>query len=431
MQQKAPKASRFRTTVRALRHQNYRLFFSGQLVSLIGTWMQTVAQSWLVYRLQGSSLGLGLVAFAGQIPVFVLGPIAGIVADRVPRQRVIIATQVGSMLIAFLLAALTLTHAIQIWHIYVLASLLGALNAFDIPSRQAFVSELVAREDLSNAIALNSSMFNGARMIGPAIAGLVVAGVGEGWCFVANGLSYFAVLYGLLRMRLPARQRIIAGSAWTHMAEGFRFVATTPPLRALILLLGFVSLMGMPYSVLMPAFAGHVLGAGSSGLGILMTASGVGALLGALMLASREGLAGLGRWIALASACFGVTLCVFSLSRSFWLSVAILVPVGLSMMIQMASSNTLVQALTPDRLRGRVMSIYSMVFMGMAPLGAICAGFIADRFGAPRAVAMGGALCVIASAIFAVRLPKLREEARRIIRAEAGSAPAYAEVPPN
>src|SRR5689334_20598361 len=295
-----PQASRVRTTLRALRHRNFRLFFAGQLISLIGTWMQNVAQSWLVYRLTGSSALLGAVGFAGQIPVFLVSPLGGLIADRYSRHRIVVATQTAAMILASILAALTLTGRVQVWHIFVLSALLGVVNAFDIPARQAFLFEMVGREDLINAIALNSSMFNGARIIGPAVAGILVAAIGEGWCFFANAVSYIAVIIGLLLMTVtPPARAIRKGSAARHIAEGFRFAAHTGPIRALLLLLGLVSVTGMPYAVLMPIFADHIFHSGARGLGILMGFSGIGALLGALTLAARQGVHGLGRWVAI------------------------------------------------------------------------------------------------------------------------------------
>jgi MFS family permease len=284
------------SVLRALRHRNYQLFFGGQLISLIGTWMQTVAQSWLVYQLTGSAVLLGSIGFSSQIPVFLLGPIGGSVADRYSRRHIVIATQISAMLLAFILAALTLTGLVRVWHVFVLAALSGVTNAFDLPARQAFVVDMVGREDLVNAIALNSSMFNGARMIGPAVAGLVVAAVGEGWCFFANGVSYLAVIGGLLLMTMTVRTRVpLPGSALASVVEGFQYVRRTRPIRALLLLLGLVSLVGMPYTVLMPIFADRILHGGPRGLGVLMSAIGVGALAGALTLAAKKGIHGLSR----------------------------------------------------------------------------------------------------------------------------------------
>ncbi|MEN6427474.1 MAG: MFS transporter [Phycisphaerales bacterium] len=402
--------------VRALRHRNYRLFFGGQLISLIGTWMQAVAQSWLVYRLTGSAALLGLVGFSSQIPVFLLAPLGGSVADRYNRHRVLLGTQTAAMLLAFVLAGLTLTGHVHVWHIFVLASLLGVVNAVDIPTRQAFAVDMVGREDLINAIALNSSMINGARIIGPAVAGVLVATVGEGWCFLVNAVSFIAVIVGLLLMNVTSHIRVLPpGSALASILEGFRYVKRTGPIRALLLLLGLVSLMGMPYAVLMPVFADQILHGGPRGLGLLMGASGAGALTGAVVLAARKGIRGLSSWIALGAAGFGVSLMLFSQSRSFWLSMTLLVPAGFSMIIEMAASNTLIQSLIPDTLRGRVMAVYSMMFMGMAPFGSLLAGTLAHRVGAPATVMLGGAACVAGAALFGWHLPVLKQEARQMI----------------
>jgi MFS family permease len=426
---------------RALRHRNFQLFFSGQLISLVGTWMQTVAQSWLVYKLTGSGLLLGSVGFASQIPVFLFAPLGGITADRSNRQRVVIATQVASMILALVLAALTLTHRVTVKEIFVLAALLGVVNAFDIPGRQAFLVDMVGKEDLMNAIALNSSMFNGARVVGPAVAGVLVARLGEGWCFFANGVSYIAVIVGLLMMNVHAPARASAHtSPFEHVMEGFRFVSKTAPIRALLLLLGVVSVTGMPYVVLMPIFADRILHRGGQELasligshdlgavrlGILMGAAGVGALLGALTLAMRSGVKGLGTWVSMCCAGFGVSLILFAFSTSFWLSVLLLLPVGYFIMLQMASSNTLIQAMVPDALRGRTMAVYSMMFMGLAPVGALLGGALSDRLGAPWTVAIGGLASVLGAWWFSVQLPKVRAEARQLIMAQAmtGGEPA-------
>ena len=415
--------------LRALGHRNYRLFAGGQIISLCGTWMQMIAQSWLVYRLTGSATLLGLVGFAGRFPVFVFATLGGTAADRWDRRRIIIATQTASMVLALVFAALTLTEVIRVWHIFALSILLGIVNALDIPVRQAFVIDMVGREDILNAIAINSSIFNGARIIGPAIAGVIVASVGEGWCFMINGLSYIAVIAGLIMMRLePVIRARVSGSALAHIIEGFRYAVTTRPVRALLLLLGLVSFMGMPYTVLMPIFADRILGGGANALGLLMGAAGFGALAGAVLLASREGVRGLGRMVAISSAGFGISLALFAMSRSLWLSIALLVPVGLFMMIEMAASNTFIQTVVPDELRGRVMAVYSMMFMGMAPLGAIFAGLLADRAGAPITVALGGLACLAGSAFFTWRLPKLRIEAGHMIVAVQSGAGEPAEA---
>jgi MFS family permease len=414
----APKRFRMPSALRSLGHKNYRLFYSGQLISLTGTWMQIVAQSWLVYRLTGSAATLGFVAFAGQMPGFVLAPLGGTVADSFSRHRILIATQTLAMLLAFTLAMLTLTGRIAVWHVYVLAALAGVVNAFDIPTRQAFVADLVGREDLVNAIALNSSMINGARLVGPAMAGLLVATIGEGWCFFVNAVSYVAVIVGLLRMRV-ARQETSAGrrSPVRRIVEGFSFVGRTAPIRALIILLGLVSLFGMPYTVLMPVFADRILHVGAGGLGMLLGAAGVGALGAALLLVARRGVRGMGRWVAFSSAGFGGSLLLFSRLQDFRLAVAVLVFVGFSMIIQISTSNTLIQAMVPDALRGRVMAVYSMMFLGMAPLGALVAGWLAERVGAADTVALGGAGCILSALIFSLRLPALRREARKLLGA--------------
>lgn len=416
-------------TFRALRHRNFRLFFGGQLISLIGTWMQSVAQSWLIYRLTGSPALLGAVGFTSQFPVFLLAPLGGIVADRFRRQVLLIVTQTSAMILASLLAGLTLTGHVRIWHIFVLGAALGVVNAFDIPTRQSFVVDMVDRHDLMNAIALNSAMFNGARVVGPALAGLLVSTIGEGWCFGANAVSYLAVIAGLVRMRIaPAAARSSSGSALAHVLEGFRFVARTAPIRVLLLLLALVSLIAMPYVVLMPIFADQILHSGARGLGILMAASGIGAVAGALALASRHEVRGLGLWVALSMGGLGLGLISFALSRSFWLSAALLVPVGGFMMVQMSASNTLIQAMVPDALRGRVMAIYSMMFMGMAPVGALLAGSLASHVGAPLMVATGGALSIVGAVSFYLRLPALRPAAQQLLVTQEAAGTGQADV---
>lgn len=404
----------------ALKVRNFQLFFAGQLISLVGTWMDNIAEAWLIYRLTGSSLKLGTVGFCGQIPVFLFAPLGGIVADRYNRHKIIIATQTLSMIFAGILAVLTLTHRVQVWHVFALAACMGVVNAFDIPARQAFLSDMVGRENLMNAIALNSSMFNGARIVGPAVAGILVASIGEGWCFASNSLSYIAVISGLLMMRLHYRPRAGARekSPLQDIVEGFRFVKNAKPIRYLLLLLGLVSLVGMPYSVLMPIFADRILHGGARGLGILMGATGVGALAGALTLALKKGLKGISKIISYCALGFGTSLILFSFSRSFWLSALFLIPVGFSMMVQMASSNTLLQSMSPDHLRGRVLAVYSMMFMGMAPFGALFAGGIADRIGAPLTVAIGGVACICGGLFFARNLDTFRTAARKMVLAQ-------------
>jgi MFS family permease len=404
-----------RTTLRALKHRNFQLFFSGQFISLVGTWMQSVAQDWLVYRLTGSAWLMSLVAFAGQIPVLLISPAAGIVADRRNRQYTVIATQTFSMLIALILATLTLLRVVKVWEIVILATSLGIVNAFDVPARQSFLIEMVGREDLLNAIALNSAMYNGARVIGPAIAGILIAGIGEGWCFFANGVSYIAVIVGLFMMRVSPRELQSNGSAFENIIEGFRFVRHTSPVRAILLMVGLVSLTTMPVMVLMPIFADRILHGGARGLGWLMGAAGVGALLGGLTLASRRGVKGLGRWIWVAATAVGASLILFAASRHFWLSVGVLGVAGFGMLVQMGSCNTLVQVMVPDRLRGRVMSVYSMMLIGIGPIGALIAGRLAVWIGAPWTVAICGAMALLGAAAFAWHLPTLRGPARELI----------------
>jgi MFS family permease len=404
---------------RALRHRNYRLFFSGQLISLVGTWMQTIAESWLVYRLTRSAALLGVAGFASQIPVFLLATIGGTVADRGNRHRIMIITQTASMVLPLVLAVLVFTGRVQVWHVFTLAAALGVVNAFDVPARQSFVVEMVGKEDLVNAIALNSSLVNGARTIGPAVAGILLGAVGEGWCFLLNGLSYIAVITGLLLMKLPARPKILhTHPALAATIEGFRFIRRSPPVRDLLLMVGLVSFAGMPFSVLMPIFADSILHGGPKGLGLLMASAGFGSLCGALILASRSTIRGLGRIVAASALIFGVALTMFALSRVFWLSAVLLLVVGMSMITQAASSNTLIQSMVPDALRGRVMAVYAMMFMGMSPIGALVEGALAERIGAPYTVVIGGCVCIAGAIVFIMRLPGLRVLARQLIDAQ-------------
>lgn len=424
--------SRLRDMVRSLKHRNFQLFFSGQLISLVGTWMDTAAEALLVYRLTGSSLLLGTVAFAGQIPISLFAPAGGFVADRFDRRKVVIGTQTASMLLAGVLAFLTLSHRVTVSQVIFLAAAMGVVNAFDIPTRQAFLVEMVGREDLMNAIALNSSMFQGARVVGPIIAGIIVYKVGEGWCFFGNSISYIAVIAGLLLMRIAPRLRREGAQLppLEHIREGFRYARNTAPIRALLLLIALVSLVAMPYSVLMPVFAEDILHGTARTYGVLMGAVGIGACLGALTLASRRGVNGLGRLIAIACGGFGAGLILFSFSRWYLLSLCVLVPMGFAMMTQTASSNTLIQVMVPDRLRGRIMSVYSMLFMGMAPLGSLLYGGLAEHIGAPYTLAIGGSFAILGAIFFAYNLPKIRIKARELIVAQgmAGGEPAQ-EMP--
>jgi MFS family permease len=418
-----------RRMLRALSSRNYRLYFCGQGVSLVGTWMTRIATSWLVYRLTGSALLLGVVSFAGQIPTFVLAPFAGVLVDRVNRHRLLVWTQVLAMLQSFAMAGLALAGVITVPEVIALSLFQGLVNAFDMPSRQAFLVEMVdRREDLGNAIALNSSLVNGARLLGPSIGGILIAAVGEGWCFFIDGASYVAVIASLLMMRVrPAAERPRQrGGGLRQLAEGWRYVTGFAPVRSILLLLALVSLMGMPYTVLMPVIASTVLRGGPALLGVMMGASGVGALCGALYLARRTTVLGLGRVIVATAGLFGAGLVAFSFSRVAWLSAACLVVVGFGMMVQMASSNTIIQTVVSDEMRGRVMSFYSMAFMGMAPFGGLLAGALAHRITAPRTVAVSGVACVLAAAWFATRLASLREVMRPVYR-EIGLLPPLEE----
>jgi MFS family permease len=387
--------------LRALRHRDYRLFVAGQAVSLCGTWLHSVAQAWLVYRLTGSSVLLGLVAFCGQLPLLLLSPVAGTVSDRMPRRRLLIATQSMAMTSALLMAALTLSGHVHVGHVLVLAALLGISNAFDVPARQSFVVEMVGKEDLANAIALNSSVVNGARLIGPAIAGALIAAIGEGWCFLLNGASYLAVIAALLAMRVPhPAQRAAAGSALAQLREGVDYAAHDRPVRSLLLLMGAAGLLGMPFTVLLPVFAERVLGGGAGTLGLLTAATGAGALAGALTLAVRASPKGLSRWLAVAMIGLGTGLVLLGASRHVWLSAAVMVLVGCSMMLVMAIANTLLQDRVPDALRGRMMGLYSMMLLGLSPFGALAAGTTASHFGAPFTVTAAGLLCLVAGAAY-------------------------------
>lgn len=400
---------RLRPAGRALRHRNYRLFFFGQGLSLVGTWTQRVALSWLVYRLTGSELMLGAVGFASQIFTFLLAPFAGVLADRTNRRGLLVVTQVLAMVQAFVLAGLTLAGEIQPWQILALSGVLGVINGFDIPIRQSFVVEMLeSREELPNAIAMNSFLVNGARLIGPSLAGLLVAGVGEGVCFLVNGATFLAVIVALLKMRIqetqhPARHR----HPLHNLHEGFMYTFGFAPIRAILLLLATVSLLGVSYTTLMPVFARDVLHGGPRMLGLLMGAVGVGAIGGAAFLAVRKSVRGLGRVMAAASAFFGASLIAFGFSRDLWLSLPLLMAAGFGMMIQFAASNSLLQTLADDDKRGRVMSFYVMAFMGMGPFGALLGGWLAQHFGAPVSVAIGGAGCILGGAVFATRLPLL------------------------
>ena len=401
---------------RALRHRNYRLFFTGQSLSLIGTWITRVATSWLVYRLTGSELLLGLVGFCGQIPTMLLAPFAGVLVDRWDRHRLLVVTQILSMLQTFALAFLTLQNIITVKWLLVLQIAQGIINAFDTPARQAFVVEMVEdRADLPNAIALNSAMVNGSRIIGPSIGGALIAVVGEGWCFLADGVSYIFVVGSLLLMQVNrAKQERVESRMLEELRTGFDYVRASPPIRAALLVLAVVSTMSMPYTVLMPAFVHDVLHGGPKTLGLLMTASGAGALAGGLYLAWRPSIVGLGRVMMFATLTFGAGLIAFAFARSLLVATLILPIVGAGFIIQMASTNTVLQTIVEDKLRGRVMAFYTMAFFGTAPIGSLLAGVAADRFGSPATIAFGGVACVASALWLASKLPSLRAIVRPI-----------------
>lgn len=402
--------------IRALRSRNYRLFFSGQSVSLIGTWMTRIAMSWLVYRLTHSAVLLGVVGFASQIPAFLLGPIAGVLVDRWDRHRTLIVTQALAMCQSLALAALALAGIVKIWEVIALALFQGLILAFDMPTRQSFVIQMVdRREDLGNAIALNATMVNSASLIGPAIAGVVIAAVGEGYCFLIDGLSYIAVIASLLTMRITVPQaRRPPRKVTIELSEGWHYVRGSLPIRSILTNLGLVSMFGMSYSVLNPIFAAEVLHGGPNTLGLLTSSSAVGAIVGTVSLTMRRSIVGLGRRIAVATALCGVALIGFGLSHWLWLSMLTLPLVGFGLMQQMAPSNTIVQTIVDDEKRGRVMAFYSMAFQGMMPFGSLLTGNIAARFGAPGAVMFNGMVCLAGSLVFARKLPAIREVVRPI-----------------
>jgi MFS family permease len=403
---------------RSIENRNYRLYFVGQTVSLLGSWLQSVARTWLVYRLTGSSLDLGAVVFIGQAPLLFLSPIGGLLADRYPRRWLVVGTQVSLMLLAFILAALTLRGHVQLWSILLLTGVQGIVNAVDVPARQSLVSAIVDSDDLLNAVALNSTAFSNASSVAPIVAGFLVATIGEGWCFALNGMTYLAVIGGLLAMHL---EEIRMGSATQSMTsrvrEGFRFAHNSAPIHRILLVSAMVSLLGAPFTVLMPIFADQVLHAGARGLGLLMSAIGLGSLTGSLLLASRRGLTGLGHWIVWSASGLGAALILFSLSRSFAASLLILAPAGFCLFYQTTSANALVQAMSPEAMRGRTIGILSMLILGVAPFGALLAGFLAQRLGAPLTVAASGLACALGSLAFSFRLPALTVQGRQLIAA--------------
>jgi MFS family permease len=401
---------------RSLRYRNYRLFFTGQIISLIGTWTQQIALPWLVYCLTGSKFLLGVVGFATQIPAFLLAPVAGVMADRWNRYRILIITQTLSMLQALLLAILFFTGHISIPNIILLAVFLGLINAFDMPTRQSFVISLVEnKEDLSNAIALNSMMFNSARLIGPAVAGIIIAVSNEGVCFAINAVSFLFVIASLLMMKItPAKTNPDRKRALLEFREGLAYVSGFAPLKYLILLLALVSLAGMSYTVLMPVFAHKILHGGPITLGLLMSFAGIGAMTGAAYLASRKTVRGLLKIIPLAIILFGFGLIVISFSNTLWLALPLMFVIGLGMMTQMAASNTIIQTIVDDDKRGRIMSFYVMAFIGTAPFGSLLAGILAEKIGVPYTLIIGGSLCVLGAVVFALKLPDMRKNIRPI-----------------
>ena len=405
-----------KTIFRSLQYRNYRLFFGGQSISLIGTWIQLIAIPWFVYHLTGSAFLLGVVGFTGQIATFLLAPFAGVLTDRWNRYRILIITQTLAMVQALILAFLFFIGAIEVWHILFFNVLLGCINAFDIPARQSFVVEMIEKkEDLGNAIALNSSMVNGARLIGPSIAGIMIAITGEGTCFLINGLSYLVVIVSLLKMKVVPRKIMKKNThVLKELKEGFSYTFGFVPIKSVILLLGLVSLMGMPYAVLMPVFAKEILHGSSHTFGFLMGASGLGALTGGIYLASRKKVLMLGKIIPLSAGIFGFGLITFSASRLFLLSLVLMVITGLGMLMQMASSNTIIQTIVDDDKRGRVMSFYTMAFMGTAPFGSLLAGGLASRFGVANTLIIGGVSCIVGAIAFASKLPELKKKVHPI-----------------
>jgi MFS family permease len=403
---------------RALRHRNFRLYFAGQTISLMGTWMTRLATSWLVYRLTGSAFLLGVVGFAGQIPTFLLAPVAGVWVDRLNRRQVLVVTQFLAMLQTFALAILALTHRINIHEIIWLSAFQGAINAFDMPGRQAFLVEMVGdKQDLGNAIALNSSMVNMARLVGPSLAGAVIAISSEGYCFLIDGISYLAVIASLVAMQLhTAAIKRTTDSVLMQLQEGWTYVSSSAPIRTILLLFATVSLMGWPFTVLMPVFAGTILHGGPHTLGFLMGAVGVGALVSAISLAVRRTVLGLGKMIPISTAAFGAGLILFGMSRTLWLSLLLMLVCGFGLMQQMAASNTIIQTIVEESKRGRVMSFYTVAFVGMAPFGSLLAGTLAHAIGAPRTVMVSGACCILGAAWFASRLPGIRGVIRPIYR---------------
>ncbi len=396
---------------RSLRYRNYRLFFIGQTISLVGTWIQRIATPWLVYRLSKSALLLGVVGFSSQLPNFLLTPFAGVWVDRLNRHKILVATQIFAMLQALSLAVLFFTGALKIWHIVVLGIFLGCIDAFDMPTRQSFVVDIIDnKEDLSNAIALNSLMVNAARLVGPTVAGVLVASFGEGMCFLVNGLSYIFVIISLLMMNVVQKNNVVQNNKiFYDLKEGFRYTFRVLAIKYVILLLALVSLMGMSYALIMPVFVKEILNGGSDAFGFLMCASGIGALFGAVYLASKKDSSGLIKIIPLSAFVFGFALIMFSFSRKFFICLMLMILIGFFMILQIASSNTVLQTLVEDDKRGRVMSFYTMAFIGTAPFGSLLAGFLTNKLGAQNAFIICGLSCILGAIIFLNKLSELKK----------------------
>ena len=411
-----PKHRNIKNIFRSLQYKNFRLFFSGQSISLVGTWIQLITTPWLVYHLTGSAFELGLVGFASQIPVFLIAPFAGVLTDRWNKFNILLFTQIAAMVQAAILAILYFTDVIQVWHILLLSLILGVVNAFDSPARQSFIVDMIEKkEDLGNAIALNSLMVNGARLLGPSIAGMLIAFFSEGVCFSINAFSYVFVITSLLLMKIPKKQvKKVNKKVLSELKDGVKYAIDFPPIKYIILLLVLLSVMGFPYRVLMPIFAKEILHGGSHTFGFLMGASGLGAFLSALFLASKKNALGLEVLIPIATAIFGLGIVLFSFSHFMVLSLFLMVFIGSGMMLQMASSNTILQTIVIDDKRGRVMSFYTMALMGTAPFGSLFSGWIATYIGAPNTLLIGGIACIIGAAVFASKLPKLKAAIRPV-----------------
>lgn len=401
---------------RTLKYRNYKLYFSGQGISLIGTWIQIIAMSWLVYEISGSAAILGIVGFLSRVPTLVLSPFAGVIADRYSKYKLLVITQLLSMIQGAILTVLVFMGIVQVWHILVLGTFLGIVNAFDSPIRQSFIAEIVEnKEDLSNAIALNSVLFNSARLVGPSVAGIILAALGTGWCFLLNTISFAAILITLMFMKI-SKEKIIESenSPLKDLKEGFAYVFGSVPIRTILMTLAVVSLMGMSFQVLMPIFAKDVLHGGANTLGFLMSSVGFGALTSGLFLASRKSVLGLGKYIAYSTAIFSVSLIVFAFSHNFFISMISLYFTGFGMIMQMASSNTVLQTLTDDDKRGRVMSFYTMAFMGTIPFGNLISGMLASIIGEAYTVLISGVSSLVVAVYFMRKLPEIRKHARPI-----------------